>query len=71
MKLTIEPSLKPEGSASCNPPKVVVEHPYDGLSIDDVTPLIMGALVAYGFHPKTVNEYIVTESFNWGDRDEC
>lgn len=61
MKITIEPTDKPDGDATRVHHKVSLEHPYDHLDMDEIIPLIRGALVAYGFHLDTVNEYIPEE----------
>lgn len=44
--------------AMCVNHRVVIEHPYDDLTMEQVASLVRAALVAYGFHADTVNEYL-------------
>ena len=59
MRLTLEPTdNSPLGSHS----KVIIEAPGDDRDMEEmVDDLIRPALLAFGFHPDTVNKYISPE----------
>lgn len=50
MKITLEPT------ESKTQHSVVIETQHDGHDIDEIRELLRGALIAWGFHPETVNE---------------
>lgn len=54
MKITIEPTNENLGRA----PKVSLELPSDDTVVEDAIELVVGALVAYGYHPDSIKEYI-------------
>ena len=61
MRITIEPTNEPKGEADCVPHKVVIEHPYDELSIVQVMWLWADALMAYGYSAKNISDWIEGE----------
>lgn len=54
MRIGIEPSDPPTGPAETVQHAVVLEHPYDDLTADEVVGMFYGAMVAFGFHPNSV-----------------
>ena len=52
MKITIEPTTKDGGYRT-----VSVSSPADGITLSDVMDLIEAAVLAWGFHQNTVDEY--------------
>lgn len=57
MKITIEPS-DPHGPMGQGYPKVHVDTQQDGDTIDQAFDALRGALVAYGYSERTVQDYI-------------
>lgn len=61
MRITIEPTTKQDGEELEVNHRVVIEHPYDHLTIITVVGMIEGALVAYGYDPETVKECLAED----------
>lgn len=56
MKITIEPTQ--DQSKEAHPfDKVILESPHDDVDINVAMDLVERALVAWGFHPDTVQDY--------------
>lgn len=61
MKVTIEPTQDQTGET--HPfPKVAIDSPHDDLDIEEAMSLVERALVAWGFHPDTVQDYYKEDS---------
>ena len=56
MKITIKSTRKDNYSS-----KAVIENNHDDINMKDVAEMLYRACIAYGFHPNTVEEYILTE----------
>jgi len=52
MKITIAPTSTEKGYRT-----VTVEEPSDDLAIDDLMTLIEGAVLAFGYHQNTIDDY--------------
>lgn len=57
MKITIEPTTDQTGRKYQHH-GVTITHPEDELMASEVIELIQAALIAWGFNPETVKEYI-------------
>ena len=65
MKITIEPTVESNNLAEKSP-KISIETDTDDLTCGEVATLFRGVLIAYGFHEKTVDEYILSDYNNFG-----
>ena len=53
MKITLKPTEYPSKQHS-----VTIETAYDGHNISEVVQLLADALIAWGYHPDNVKEYL-------------
>lgn len=57
MKLTLEPTVDQEQYHDCELyHTIVIIHPADDLTIEEVGGLMRNALLAWGYHPENVDE---------------
>jgi len=61
MRITLEPIKPPQGEEDTVQHRVVIEHPYDDLSLDMTMRLIANALAGYDFSRERVEEWIEGE----------
>ena len=59
MRITIEPTIETEAglSADCIHCKVIIEHQYDDLAMDDFMNLVKSAAMAFGYAEQTIDRY--------------
>ena len=66
MRITIEPTTDQfDRSSEATQHRVVLEHPHDDLGISTVIELVEWALIAYGYPPTLVREYLDPDFENW------
>lgn len=58
MKLILEPTVKRDKHPHS---RVEIELPFDDCTMDDMVGMFRSALLAQGFHPDTVAEYLEAE----------
>jgi len=56
MKITIESTIKDSYSS-----KATIETEHDDVNMKEMAEMLYKACIAYGFHPNTVEQYILTE----------
>ena len=56
MKITIESTIKDRYST-----KATIETEHDVVDMKEMADMFYRACIAYGFHPNTVEQYILTE----------
>jgi len=61
MKITLEPTHN-QLKETYPYPKVTIDSPRDDLDIEEAMSLVEKALVAWGFHPDTVQDYYKEDS---------
>ena len=52
MKITLEPT----STANFRNHTVIIAHPHDDLTVEQVVDLLRQALIAYGYHHENVND---------------
>ncbi len=58
MKVTLEASSAQTTCAHSTYPKVIVEHPFDGLTFSEMWHILLRpALLAFGYQPGTIDKY--------------
>jgi hypothetical protein len=58
MKITISPTENQNKEDDFKYTTVEISLPYDDVSITEALEMVRGALLAWGFHPDSVNEVI-------------